>query len=323
MNVLVTGATGFVGGHVADVLLGRGDHVTVLARSAARAARLAAAGARVVLRNLDDRDALRAAVSDQDVVIHAAGLIAARRTADYDRVNRDGTERLVAAAAGCGRPRFVLVSSLAAAGPARPGRPRTLDDGPPSPVTAYGRSKLAGEAVVRASELAWTIVRPPMVYGPFDTELLKIFRVARTGVVPVLGSSRQELSAVEAGDLARALVRVADLDRAVGHTYYACHPEVFTSEALARAVGHAVGRRVRIVTLPGPIVRAVLTVTGAWSHALGRATILNRDKANELLEAAWTCDPTPLMRDSGWAAENDVASGVRATAAWYRERGWL
>jgi len=128
--------------------------------------------------------------------------VAARGEAEFLRANRDGTRNITAAAERSGRPRLVLVSSLAAGGPAPRGAPLTGQE-PPRPVTAYGRSKLAAEQVVRSSSLRWSIVRPPIVYGPRDREVLKIFRIARLGIAPVFGDGLQELSAVHAADLAK------------------------------------------------------------------------------------------------------------------------
>ncbi len=162
-----------------------------------------------------------------------------------------------------------------------------------------------------------------MVYGPRDTEVLKVFQVARTGVVPVFGSRHQELSAVYATDLAAALLDLVGVERTVGRTYYACHPEVFTSEQFARAAGRAIGRKVRVVVLPARMTRGLLGLTGAVARATGRTTILNRDKADELLQAAWTGDPSLLTRDTGWRAAHDVETGVQATVTWCRANGWL
>jgi nucleoside-diphosphate-sugar epimerase len=229
---------------------------------------------------------------------------------------------VVAAAEGAGRPRLVLVSSMAAAGPSPRDRPLRGDE-PPAPVTAYGRSKLAGEELVRRSAIPWTIVRPPMVYGPRDREVLKVFQLARRGVAPVFGDGTQELSAVHAADLASALVAVGATPAATGRIYYACHAEIFTSGAFARAVGAALGRPVRTLPIPPALGRAVLTVTGAAARAAGRATILNADKANEFFQPAWTGDPSPLARDAGWTAELDLARGLADTAEWYRRHGWL
>ncbi|HEU5171859.1 MAG TPA: NAD(P)-dependent oxidoreductase [Gemmatimonadales bacterium] len=322
MRVLVTGATGFVGSHLVEALRRRGDDVAALVRSPGKAAALAALGVQQVRGTLDDSAALAHGVQDRDVVFHLAGLTAARDEAEFVRCNRDGTARLLEAAERAGVRRFVLVSSLAAAGPAQPGRPLRGDE-PPRPVTAYGRSKLAGEEVVRASRVPWTIVRPPMVYGPRDREVLRVFRLARIGFAPVFGDGTQELSAVHGADLAAALLAAAAAPVACRRIYHACHPEVFTSLEFIRAVGRTLGRRVTAVRIPPAVGRLALAGTGAAARAAGRATILTRDKANEFFQPAWTGDPSALAGDTGWRADHDLTAGLADTWRWYQEAGWL
>ena len=149
MKALVTGATGFVGSHLVEALRRRGDEVTALARSAAKAAALAPLGVRVVPGDLHDRAALQRAVEGQDVIYHVAGVVAARSEAEFMAANRDGTRNVIEAAERAGIARLVLVSSMAAAGPTIKGRPLRGDERP-RPVTAYGRSKLAAEAARHA-----------------------------------------------------------------------------------------------------------------------------------------------------------------------------
>jgi nucleoside-diphosphate-sugar epimerase len=322
MKALVTGATGFVGSHLVDSLRRAGHDVTVLIRSPAKARRLAELGLNQVAGDLFDRTALLAAAAGQDVVFHVAGLVAARDEADFLRVNRDGTANLVAAAAHQLVQRFVLVSSMAAGGPAERGRPLRGGE-PPRPVTAYGRSKLAGEDVVRTAPMPWTIIRPPMVYGPRDREVLKVFQIARLGVAPVFGTGDQELSAIHGADLAAALLAAAGAAKTQGGTYYACHPEVFSSREFVQAVGAAMGRRAAAVSIPLGVGRTVLRATGALASLAGRTTILTADKANEFFQPAWTGDPTPLTEATGWTAKYDLAGGLRDTYAWYRAAGWL
>jgi nucleoside-diphosphate-sugar epimerase len=322
MKALVTGATGFVGSHLAEALRRRGDEVTALVRSPKKAAALAPLGVRVVAGDLDDPGSLARAVEGQEVIFHVAGLVAARSESEFMRCNRDGTESLVVAASGAGASRFVLVSSMAAGGPAEPGKPLTGTE-PARPVTAYGRSKLAAEAAVTASTLPWVIVRPPTVYGPRDREVLKVFRMARLGVAPVFGDGSQQLSAVHGADLANALVAAGTAAATVGKIYYACHPEVATSAEFVRAVGSAMGRRLSVVPIPAPVGRALLAVTEASARIAGQTTILTRDKANEFFQDAWTGDPGPLTRDSGWRAAHDLKSGLADTYRWYRNAGWL
>jgi nucleoside-diphosphate-sugar epimerase len=322
MKTLVTGATGFVGSHLTEALRRRGDEVTALARSASKAAALAPLGVRVVPGDLHDRAALQRAVEGQDLVYHVAGVVAARSEADFMVANRDGTRNLVEALEATGPGRLVLVSSMAAAGPTIKGRPLRGDEAP-RPVTAYGRSKLAAEQAVTGSGLRWTIVRPPMVYGPRDLEVLKVFRLARFGVAPVLGDGSQELSAIHGGDLAEALIAAGISTTTIGRAYYACHPEVFTGAEMARAVGRAMGKSPAVIRVPATIGRGVLMLTEAAAKLAGQTTILTADKANEFFQPAWTGDPSPLTRDTGWQATRDLRTGLEETYRWYRTAGWL
>jgi nucleoside-diphosphate-sugar epimerase len=301
MKVLVTGATGFVGSHLVEALRRRNAEVTALVRSTGKAQALASQGVRLVAGDLHDLAALDRAAAGQDVVFHVAGLVAAKDEAEFLRTNREGTAGLLDAAGG----------------PSAPGRPHTGSE-PPRPVTAYGRSKLAAEQLVRTGPVPWTILRPPMVYGPWDREVLKVFRLARLGIAPVFGEGTQELSAVHGADLARALVAAAMAEPAAGRLYYACHPETFV-----RSVGAALGRSVRVLRLPRPLGSAALSVTGAAARLSGRPTILTPDKANEFFQAAWTGDPRPLVEETGWSPEFSLESGLAHTYAWYRSAGWL
>jgi nucleoside-diphosphate-sugar epimerase len=322
VRVLVTGGTGFIGSHLIERLAGAGHQVAALARSPRKAEFVSHLGAEPLRADLREPVALARAVRDRELIFHVAGLVKARNEDEFQCVNRDGTRDLVRAAEAVGRPRFVLVSSLAAAGPSVPGTCRK-DEDPPAPVTAYGRSKLAAERVVRKCDLPWTIVRPPMVYGPRDTEVFKAFRAARYGLAPVFGAGDQELSAIHVADLVAALTAVSESVQAVGKTYCACHPERFTNLDFVLGVGRALGREPRVIRLPGGLARAVLACTGAAARLFGRATVLTRDKANEFLAPGWTCDPAPLIRDTDWVARIDLATGLDGTASWYREQGWI
>ena len=323
MNTLVTGATGFVGGHVVAALLARDNQVTALVRSREKAASLERLGVRLVVGDLHSERALREACEGQDVVQHVAGAVAARDEAAYMRANQQGTANLLKAAIDAGVGRFVLMSSGAAAGPSRPGHPRTADEAP-APVTAYGRSKLAGEEVVRRSSIPWVILRPPTVYGPNDRDnLIKVFRLVRYGVAPVFGDGSQELSAVYAPDLAEAAALAGSESQVAGGIYFVNHPEVITSGELVRLVGRTMHRPVRVVGLPGALVRPILHFTGGVARLAGKTTILNADKANEFLQPDWTDDPSTFMRDAGWLPAFDLASGLAETWRLYLDAGWI
>ena len=322
MRVFVTGGTGFVGAHLVAALRARGDAVTCLVRSPAKLHALGWTDVRAVRGDLDDADALRAGCAEAEVIYHVAGRISAPSPEAFMQANRDGTDNVLEAAAAAAPTRFVFVSSLAAGGPTVPGQP--IDESRrPAPVTPYGQSKLAGEVLVRGASVPWTIVRPPLVYGEWDRAVLRLFKLARAGVVPVFGNGSQELSVIYAGDLATALIAAAGTAVAANRLYYAAHPAVTTSRGLVQAIGHAVGRAPRVVALPNPLTRGLLWAIGSLAHAVGRATLLSADKTAEFLAPAWTCRSDALIADTAWRPRVDLAAGLARTASWYRSQRWL
>lgn len=329
MKTFVTGGTGFVGSHLVEALLARNDQVTCLVRNTAKAERIFPPDRRphVVEGDLDDLDAMARGCRDADVVFHVAGLTSGRNRSELHSVNGHATRTIatVAKKSAPGLRRFVYVSSLAAAGPTTKGTP--LDEkAPAQPVSDYGWSKLAGEEAVRASGVPWTIVRPPTVYGPRDTEVLKVFKLAKRGVTLFFGDGTQELSLIYVRDLADALVGVLHPD-AAGRVFFASHPEIWTSRRFAEeiyGVLHAdTTRKPWAVGIPAPVARAALWTTGTVATLLRRATLLNADKANEFLAEAWTCSSHALTTTTGWRPATELNTGLRHTMEWYRTAQWL
>ena len=324
MKVLVTGATGFVGSHLVELLCERGHEVLCLARNPAKLeALLPGLGLTIAHGALDDRAALKQAASEVDAVVHVAGLTAARRRREFYDVNTEGTRALVAAASANRRlSHFIHVSSLAAAGPSTRGT-LAMVDAESGPVSHYGSSKLQGEDVVRGSNLPWTIVRPPAVYGPRDRAFLPLFRLLQRGWNVAFGDGLQELSMVYAPDLAHALARCLD-SPATGTVYNAAHPDVCTARELVEGMCTALGARPpRTLTIPEFLVRPLLTLSGVAARVAGQATMLSRDKSGEILAEAWTCSTDSIERDLGWRAATDLASGLEQSVGWYRAEGWL
>jgi len=327
VNVLVTGATGFVGSHLAAALAKRGDMVRCLARKPEAATFLSSLGAEAVPGSLDDAGSLQRAVRGVECVFHVAGLTAAGSEREFLEVNEGGTRRLVEAARAASPvpDRFVYVSSLAAVGPVARGG-RLTEASPCRPLTPYGRSKLAGEAVVRGSPaLPWTIVRPGVVYGPRDRELLRLFRIGRRGFAPVFGRGRQEVSIVHVADLVDAIARAANEPRALGQTYHVAHPAPVTQRELALAVGRAArgGRAPLVLPVPPLVAAPIVRAIGRAAAAAGRRSVVNADKLAEFLAPSWAASVAKAERELGWHARRDLADGLAETAAWYRAEGWL
>ena len=325
MRVAVTGASGFIGAHLAAALAARGDQVRCLLRPASDRSRLPAGVEPVVGAGLGDGAALERLVRGCDAVVHLAGLTRSWTPRELYRVNRDGTAALCAALARVHPAvgQLVLVSSQAAAGPSRPGRPRREED-PPAPVTAYGRSKLAAERVRhRYPELPVTVIRPPAVYGPGDRDIFAYFRLVRAGLRPELVPSGR-LSMVYVGNLVDALLLALQRPQRAGQrVYHAADRGVVTMSEVAQWIAAAYGRP----TWRVPVPQAALAVAGlplaAAGRLLRRDLLLSRDKLREIAQPAWVLATRSIQADLGYRPRISTRDGIRHTAQWYLAHSWL
>jgi nucleoside-diphosphate-sugar epimerase len=320
----VTGGTGFVGWHVAKALAEEGWTVRALARGGPdRRSGLEDLPLEIVNGDLSSVEFLERELAGCEAIVHTAGLVKARTLADYREVNVAGTERLLFAAKKVSPgAAFVYVSSQAAAGPARDGRPVGEEDAP-QPVSWYGISKREGEeAVAREWPGPWIVLRPAVLYGPRDRGLLTYFRMVERGLVPVPAArARVQLGTVE--EAARAIARAArrpDLSRRIG---FLCDPRPVTVRELATRVAAAAGRTARLVEIPDTAVRLAGALETLREKVTGESRPFNADKARELLAGDWICDPTPMRRDLDLRDPIPLDEGLRKTWEWYRASGWL
>jgi nucleoside-diphosphate-sugar epimerase len=265
------------------------------------------------------------AVRDVEVVFHLAAVTKARSESEYHFVNVEGTRVLVDAmvAAQPHPRRLVYLSSLAAAGPADHGRPVQHGDRP-HPITAYGRSKLAGEqyCLTAAEAVEVVALRAPAVYGPRDHDLFMYFRLATFGVLPVPGGPDRLIQFIHVDDLVEALIRAASTAEATG-VYYVAEAQPYANSEIAAWIAKAVGRRVTTVRVPQWAVHVAAAASEMGAACANRVTIFNREKAYELLAPAWLCETEPAKRDLGFEARIPLPRGLAETAVWYRQQGWL
>ncbi|MGH6694540.1 NAD-dependent epimerase/dehydratase family protein [Sphingopyxis sp.] len=298
----MTGATGFVGGATMRDAVAAGWHVRALTRRP----QPERDGVTWIEGALDDKDSLAEMATGADVVMHIAGVVNVPTRAAFEAGNATATANVVDAARSAGVTRFAHVSSLAAREPG---------------LSNYGWSKERAEAVVRDSGLDWTIVRPPAVFGPGDTEMLDLFRMARRGIA-LVPSGR--MSAIYIDELARLLVTLAaDRGASIGQIYEPDDgkPTGWSHRGFARAVARAIGRQ-RLSTVATPAL--LLKVGGRLDKLVRRSRAkLTPDRARYIAHPDWVategkCPPAAL-----WRPERDTDDALAETVRWYRREGWL
>lgn len=327
MKVLLTGASGFVGSHILDLLVARGIPTAILLRPGSNRRFIEPHLSRVDVRvgSIAEPASLAAALAGITHVIHCAGCTKAIGRAEYYRVNRDGTRNLVDAVNQRQTEirRLVLISSLAAAHPARAAAPAREDD-EPAPVSDYGRSKLAGERAVRDhARVPFVILRPAAVYGPRDGDFLLMFKAARSRWVPSFGGGRQELSLVYVQDVARAVIACLDRLPVENRVFHVAHREVTTAHELTAEIGRQLGVSPVQVPLPLPLLWPVCLAGEVIARIRRRPSIVNLQKYPELTAPGWVCDGRRLRAELGIEPATGLREGIASTAAWYRAHGWL
>lgn len=329
----VTGATGFVGSHVAELLRARGQDVRLLVRARSRLVPELQADYQPVDGALNDEPAkLAEGLEGVDYVYHVAGLIGALSQKDFDKVNIEGTTNLLEALrlSGAKPKRVVLVSSLAAFGPSDElGRPRTESDDPsPSPRTMYGKSKLHGEeaawAFCREHGIPLTVVRPPAVYGPRDRAIHEFFKFMARGLEVGIGGKPKYLDLIHGRDLARGMIMAAESERAANEAYYLSDgqgTEMREVMAIIRQVMQP--KKTRTLMAPVFTVRMVAKFNDILQRVSGKMRLPNSDKLGELLPSAWTCSPEKAFEHFGFRTEISLEEGLRETSEWYEKEGWI
>lgn len=340
--VLVSGASGFIGGRLVCRLIERHYRVWCLVRASSHIDELRSAGAQLVIGDVTDRASVERALveSQARTVFHLAGLVKALRWGgkdDFTRVNAGGVETVASVCAGRARPPvIVVVSSLAATGPCAADELHVEGD-TPTPVSNYGRSKLAGEAAAAryAGAVPISIVRPPIVFGPGDRGGLEIFRpIARWGlhVVPGLGMrGDQRFSLVHVDDLVAGLLLVAERGERLGPAgsagpgvYFITGEDHPTYVQLGQAIAEALGRKSPVVArVPGPALRLVGMGADVMAWVRGRPGWISSDKMCEALAGSWTCSAAKARLQLAWSPAASLADRLRETAHGYRQAGWL
>lgn len=326
MNILVTGATGFIGSHLVERLSREGHTITCLAKETMHVRVLQSLGCRVVLADLANGAPLDRLLRDAHTVYHLAGVTRARHPRDYYQGNVVGTRRLVRACIESAPElrRFVFVSSLTASGPSRDGRPLS-EDAPCRPVSDYGRSKMLAEDEVRSTgcRLPWTIVRPSAVYGPRERDMYDYIKIIRRGLEPLIGLQDKLLSLIHVDDLVDGIVRAGESPQAAGRIYFLGSEQPYTYHQISMAIARVFRSRPLCLRLPHWLVYAIGASASALGALAGREVFFNVQKARESVQRGWVCSVERARRELGFRQRVELGEGMAQTCQWYVQEGWL
>lgn len=301
-TIAITGTTGFIGGVLRGRLEAQGCRVRALVRRASRERFASSPGTEEILGDLADSEALERLVSGAETVVHAAAALRGSR-ASFQETNVEGTRRLVRAAAQRRpAPHFVLVSSVAAREPH---------------LSAYAATKRAAEDVLaeEAGDMAWTVLRPPAVYGPGDRELLPLLSWMARGIAPVLGSAQARFSLLFVEDLADCIVRLATGGPAPSavHEVHDGHRGGYGWSDVIETIARLSGRRTYRLRIPAPLASSIAALNLVARRALGSAPMLTPGKVRELTHPDWVCDDSSLLAATSWRPAIGLEEGLRRT----------
>ncbi len=328
MKILVTGASGFVGSHLCEKLLKEHHEVYALVRTPNKFD-LKHNKLTVIQGDLDQSqlDWVNALPSDLDSCVHTAGIVHSYLNDEFYRVNAIGTENLVNSLKGkFNSLHFVLISSLAAAGPSLgPGKRNEIDID--FPVSVYGRSKKEAEVVLRkAAPAAWStaIIRPPMVIGPRDSAVLDIFKMVQSGLILLPGSnSRKKLySFVCVFDLVETIFLV--LEKRKSTVYYSSNPQTVTFNELILEIKKQLKKNWLIwIPLPLLFVKLLTLILNFFYKLRPHPLRLTPDKYHELKAINWTCDGNKSELELGQVYNYNLEHTITVTLVDYRARSWI
>ena len=326
MKALVTGGTGFIGSHLVESLLQRGDEVRCLIRKTSDLNWLGKLPVETVCGDCQDKSSLREAVKGVDQVFHLAGVTRAMEEKTYFQINAIGTDNLILACLETNTrlQKFIYLSSQAAAGPCRNGGKKRESD-QCEPVSPYGRSKRMGEelAVARCHELPLLILRPCAIYGPRDRDIFAFFRLLSKKMKPCLSGDDQHVSMCYVEDVVQAILLASEAQESSGETFFLSDGEDYRLEEIGDIFAQAMGVTAFCIRVPEWMISRIATLSEYLSKLSGKPPLLSKGKVEEMIQKNWVCDITKARNRLGFKPRVRLKEGARLTFEWYKKENWL
>ena len=325
-KVLITGASGFLGFHIVTAAIENGLDVYAAVRKNSNIEHLKDLPVQYVYIDFEDEEAMFRQLTEHGIeyIIHAAGVTKAIRQEVYNKVNAGYTLNLAKAAERLGDrfKKMVFISSLAAVGPLQNNDDTITESTTPSPVTAYGRSKLLAEQNLATVSIPTTILRPTAIYGPRDKDIFIVVKTVNSGLDPYIGKLLQQLSFVHAKDVADLSIKSLFVTDAVG-IYNITDGNNYNRYQFADIIKNILKKKAFRFHIPMPLVKSLaffLETTNGW---LNKPSVINREKLYELAAKNWICDISKAKKDLAYAPKFDLQSGLEDSLAWYTKNKWL
>ena len=326
MKAFVTGATGFVGSHLVDLLLENGFEVSCLKRKTSSVKWLEGKKITYIDGDLYSNEALEMAVKDVDYVFHVAGVVKAKNKEGFEKGNNLATKNLVeiTARVNPNLKKFVHVSSLAVCGPNLGNEPLT-EDYIPRPITTYGRTKREAEKEVLKfrDKIPVVIVRPPAIYGPRDTEILVYFKTFQGGLNSIIGFDDKYLSLLHVKDVVMGIYLAAIKETKSGSVYFIASDKEYNWDEIGRAASKVMNKKAIKIRIPHFIVYTVGAITEFFYKFSKNAPTLNLEKCLDITRSGWFASNLKARKELGFLQSFQLEDGFSDTYEWYKKNGWL
>ncbi|HOJ38513.1 MAG TPA: NAD(P)-dependent oxidoreductase [Ignavibacteriales bacterium] len=323
---IVTGASGFVGSHLVDLLLKHNYEVICLVRNSSNLRWLENKPVKIEIVNFNKIEEFENIFTNASFIYHVAGVVKSKKPEGYFKGNVDTTKLLLDAAVKyCNNlERFLYVSSQAACGPSTKDQPKTEED-PLQPITTYGKSKKAAEELVRTyfDKLPITICRPPAVYGERDTEILIFFKTFNSGLFTTIGLNDKTVSLINVKDLVKGFYLAATNPNANHQTYFISSEKFYTWTEIGKVTQQVLGKKAIHIKVPHFIVYTLAAISEFFALFSKNAATLNIEKAKDIVQNYWTCDTSKAVKELGYKQEISLEQGIKETIDWYKKVNWL
>lgn len=323
---VVTGANGFVGSHLVDLLLSKNFKVKCITRRSSNLKWLSGKDVEIIDCGLFDKEGLKRAFTGADYIFHVAGVVKSKTPEGYFQGNVETTRTILDAALEVKDTikKILIVSSQTACGPSLGGK-LVNELSECNPITTYGKSKLEEEKLAKTymDRLPITICRAPAVYGERDTEIFIFFQTFNKGLMTTIGMKDKSISLIHVLDLVKGFYLAAINESSACRTYFISSEVLYNWNEIGKVTSEVLNKKVLKVKVPHLVVYTIAAVAQFFAAFSSKPATLNLEKARDLVQEAWTCDTSKAVAELGYRQEISIKDGIERTCGWYKDMKWL